>query len=139
MFKSALKSPKTTNDELSSLTNKPSQQLRPSTTNPMSKSMTLTNNDSPQIINSDLSNDSLQTKTSMSTSLYSPSIPANNNNEQKDINNSAESISSTTPQVLIRANKVAMGTRVFPVIDPSGDAPPIKLRHFQPEKKGRFT
>ncbi|CAF5075851.1 unnamed protein product, partial [Rotaria sp. Silwood1] len=30
---------------------------------------------------------------------------------------------------------LAIGTRVLPLIDPNGDAPPVKLRHFQSEKK----
>jgi hypothetical protein len=140
-LKSALKSPKTTNDELSSITTKNSQQLpvhqsRPSTMNSMSKSMTLTNSDLPQIINSDLSNELFQTKNSMSTSLYSSLIPPNNN-ESKDNKDSLESTTSSIPSVLARTGKVAMGTRVFPIIDPNGDAPPVKLRHFQSEKKGR--
>ncbi|CAF2605251.1 unnamed protein product [Rotaria sp. Silwood2] len=145
-LKSALKTPKTSIDESTTI-HKTLQQLplqlsRPSTTattttaNSMSKSMTLTNNDSSQIINSDLINESFQTKPSMSTSLYS-SLISSNPNEQKDMNNSTESIISSIPPVLARAGKVAIGTRVLPVLDPNGDAPPVKLRHFQPEKKGR--
>ncbi|CAF3341597.1 unnamed protein product [Rotaria sp. Silwood1] len=140
-LKSALKTPKTSIDE--STTHKNIQPLsvqlsRPLTTtittNSMSKSMTLTNNDSSQIINSDLINESFQTKPSMSTSLYSPLI-SSNSNEQKDINNSTESIISSIPSVLARTGKLAIGTRVLPLIDPNGDAPPVKLRHFQSEKK----
>ncbi|CAF0976859.1 unnamed protein product [Rotaria sordida] len=137
-LKSALKTPKTSTDEstTTTTTHKNLQQIsRPSTTtNPMSKSMTLTNNDSSQIINSDSINESFQTKPSMSTSLYSTLI-SSNPNEQKDINNSTESIISSLPPVLARTSKVPIGTRVLPALDPNGDAPPVKLRHFQSEKK----
>jgi hypothetical protein len=139
-LKSALKtSNKTASDESTNknLQSLPIPQPRPSTINSMSKSMTLTNNDPPQIINSDLLNESFPTKPSMSTSLYSPLI-LSNNHEQKDLNNSAESISSLVPPVLARTGKVAIGTRVLPLLDPNTDAPPIKLRQIHPEKKGKL-
>jgi hypothetical protein len=96
--------------------------------------MSIANNDSSQLMNSDIIHESFQTKNSMSTSLYSSS----NNNEQKDMNNSTESIISSIPPVLPRTGKVPIGTRVFPLPDSNGDGPPYKLRHFQAEKKGRI-
>jgi hypothetical protein len=132
-----------TNDELPSVSTKPPQQLpvvqpRPLTvTRSMTRSMTVTSQDSPQIINSDVANESFQTKPSMSASLYSSLVPPNNN-EQKETNNSTESVSSSGPPVSARIGKAALGgTRVLPVLDPNGDAPPVKLRHFQPDRKGR--
>ncbi|CAF0892383.1 unnamed protein product [Adineta steineri] len=139
-LKSALKPSKTTNDESIVITNKnlqhiPIPQPRPSAINSMSKSMTLANNDSPQIFNSDSSNGSSQTKPSMSTSLYSSLLPSNTL-EHKNITNSVESIpSSSMPPVLARTGKVTGGTRVLPILDPNTDAPPIKLRHYHAEKK----
>lgn len=135
-LKSALKTTKPTNDEStpSPNTNKlPTPQPRPPALNIMSKSMTLTNKDSPQIINSDLSNGSSQVKSSMSTSLYSPSTA-----DQKDVNHSIESIPASLPSVSARTGKLGIGTRVLPMADSSTDAPPIKLRHFQSEKKGSY-
>ncbi|CAF3056472.1 unnamed protein product [Rotaria socialis] len=144
-LKSALKTPKPVVDEpspsstattpLKNLQQFPIVLPRPVPINSMSKSMIMPNNDQSPIINSDLSNESFPTKTSMSTSLYSSLIPPNPN-EQKDINNSTESIISSVPPVLARTGKVAIGTRVLPVLDPNGDAPPVRLRHFQAEKKG---
>ncbi len=143
-FKSVLRPLKPTNDESPSTVNKPPQQLpavqpRSSTLKSMSRSMTLSNNDSPPIIESDLSNESHQRRPSMSSSLYSSLASSNNNNnEQKDINNSMESVSSPgPPAVSARIGKAAIGTRVLPMLNPTGDAPAVKLRHFQPEKKGR--
>ncbi|CAF0872120.1 unnamed protein product [Adineta steineri] len=139
-LKSALKPSKTTNDESIVITNKnlqhiPIPQPRPSAINSMSKSMTLANNDSPQIFNSDSSNGSSQTKPSMSTSLYSSLLPSSTL-EHKNITNSVESISSSSiPPVLARTGKVTGGTRVLPILDPNTDAPPIKLRHYHAEKK----
>ena len=78
----------------------------------------------------------------MSTSLYTSPLLSNHNgngNEHREMNNSSESIVSSVPPVLARTGKAAIGTRVLPVLDPNGDAPPVKLRHFQPEKKGKQT
>ena len=137
-LKSALKTPKTNNDESLSIVTKDLQQSSiaqscPLTISSMSKSMTISNDDSPQLTSSDLSNELVQRKSSMSTSLYSSFMPSNNN-EQKD---TTESIASSASAVSARTGKVPLGTRVLPVFDPNADAPPIKLRHFQPEKKGR--
>jgi hypothetical protein len=146
LIKSTLKPSKITNDESPSISTKLVQQLpvvqpRPSTmTRSMTRSMTVSNHDSPQIMNSDVVNESFQTKPSMSASLYSSLVPPNNNNEQKETNNSMESVSSSGPPVSARIVKPAIGgTRVLPVLDPNGDAPPVKLRHFQPDRKGRKT
>ena len=106
----------------------------------MSKSVSLSNNDSSQIINSDFSPELFPTKNSMSTSLYTSTLlSSSNGNEHREMNNSSESIVSSVPPVLARTGKAAIGTRVLPVLDPNGDAPPVKLRHFQPEKKGKQT
>ncbi|UJR27563.1 hypothetical protein I4U23_008845 [Adineta vaga] len=136
LLKSALKPSKTSNDEPNTPTiNKiPIPQPRPSPINPMSKSMTVVDNDSLPIMNSDVFNGSSRTQPSMSTSLYSPII-SSNNSEPKEITNSTESIPSPVPPVSARTGKIALGTRVLPVPDPNTDAPPVKLRHFQPEKK----
>jgi hypothetical protein len=105
--------------------------------NSMSKSMTVPNNDSPQIINSDVIHEPFQTKPSMSASSYGSLIPSYKD-EQKETNNSSENVSSPLPPVLARTGKAAIGTRVLPPNDPNGEPPPVRLRHFQAEKKGRF-
>jgi hypothetical protein len=106
-------------------------------TNSMSKSMTGTNNESPQIINSDSTHELLQTKPSMSTSSYGTLASLSNKDEQKETNQSAENLSSPAPPVLFRTGKAALGPRVLPAIDPNGEAPPVKLRPLPSEKKGR--
>ncbi len=90
--------------------------------------MTLTNSDSPQIINSD----SIHEKPSMSTSSIGP---ITSKDEQ---NNSSENLTQPVPPVLARTGKVALGTRVLPTIDPNGEAPPVKLRPLPSEKKGKY-
>ncbi len=143
LIKSTLRPSKGTHDESLPTSTSSSQQVpivqpRPSTINKMTRSMTLTSADSSHIINSDLSNESFQTKSSMTTSLFSSLIPSNNNNNNTEqINNSAESVSSPVPPVSVRTGKAAIGTLVLPVPDPSGEPPPVKLRHIQPEKKSR--
>lgn len=134
---------KTTTDESSPIHMKPHVQLpvvhpRPSSVYTMTRSMTISNTESPPQINRlDLTNESSHTKPSMSTSLYSSLVlPNNNNNEQKDSNNSAEPISPPGPPVTARTGKAAIGTRVLPVLDPNGGAPPVKLRHIQGDRKG---
>jgi len=105
----------------------------------MSKSMTLTNSDSPQIINSDSTHELLQTKPSMSTSSFGILTSLSNKDEQKETNNSSENLSSQVPPVLARTGKVAgLGTRVLPAMDPNGEPPPVKLRPLPSEKKGRY-
>jgi len=104
-------------------------------TNSMSKSMTTTNNDSPQIINSDPTHEPLQTKSSMSTSSFGIST---SKDEQKETNNSSENLTSPAPSVLFRTGKPPIGTRVLPAMDPNGEAPPVKLRPLVSEKKGRY-
>lgn len=107
----------------------PTIQPRPSLINTMTRSMTISNNDVPHTTNSDSINETFQTKTSMSTSLYSPMI----NNEQ--LNHSTESISTPRPQAPARTGKVALGARVLP-LDSNGAPPHPKSRSFA-EKKGR--
>jgi hypothetical protein len=101
----------------------------------MSKSVTITNSDSPQIINSDSTHESLQTKPSMSTSSFGI---LTSKDEQKETNNSSENLTSPAPPVLFRTGKAAIGTRVLPAMDPNGEAPPVKLRPLISEKKGRY-
>jgi hypothetical protein len=151
IFKSALKTSKTANDESSSppppVMAKPQPQLpvlqtRSSTSQQqtppsMSKSISGTSNDSPQLSNSDTSHELLQTKPSMSTSSYASLIPANKD-EQKEMNNSLESVTSPLPPVSARVGKAAIGPRVLPALDPNGEGPPVKLRHNPPEKKGNI-
>jgi hypothetical protein len=104
----------------------------------MSKSMTLTNSDSPQIINSDSTHELLQTKPSMSTSSFGILTSLSNKDEQKETNNSSENLSSQVPAVLARTGKVALGTRVLPAMDPNGEPPPVRLRPLPSEKKGSY-
>jgi hypothetical protein len=151
LFKSGSKTPKTTNDDPSpppvpakTPQHIPTLQARPSNnqqqthtplvaTNSMSKPVTLTNNDPSQIINSDATHELLQTKPSMSTSSYASLTPANKD-DQKEKNNSSENLTSPLPSVATRLG--AIGTRVLPALDPNGDPPPVRLRHFPTEKKG---
>jgi hypothetical protein len=143
LIKSAIKYPKTTTttDDSPPTPAKPHVQPpvvhpRPSSVYTMTRSATISNTESPQMNRSDSTNESSHTKPSMSTSLYSSLVLPNNNSEQKDSNNSAEPVTSPGPPVTARMGKTAIGTRVLPVLDPNGDAPPIKLRHFQGERKG---
>ncbi|CAF0821938.1 unnamed protein product [Adineta ricciae] len=137
ILKPVIKTSKNPNDELttSTINKTPVPQPRPSAINPMSKSMTVVNNDAAQIVSSDLSNSSSPGKPSMSTSLYSPVI-SSTNAEHKEITHSTESIPSPVPPVSARTGRIALGARVLPVLDPSStDAPPVKLRHFQSERR----
>ena len=149
IFKTSAKPSKSTNDDSSpppppvpaktqaALQSRPSASNQLTRTNSMSKSMVVPNNDSPPIINSDVIHEPLQTKSSMSTSSYASLLPSNKD-EQKETNNSLENISSQLPPVLARTGKAAIGTRVLPPNDPNGEPPPVRLRHFQAEKKGRI-
>ncbi len=92
--------------------------------------MALTNNDPSQIINSDATHELLQTKPSMSTSSYASLTPSNKDEK----NNSSENLTPQLPSVATRLG--AIGTRVLPALDPNGDPPPVRLRHFPMEKKG---
>jgi len=148
LFKSASKTPKTANDDPSpppvpakTSQHLPTLQARPSnnqqqTHTPIvaTKSVTLTNNDPSQIINSDATHELLQTKPSMSSSSYASLTPSNKD-DQKEKNNSSENLTSPLPSVATRLG--AIGTRVLPALDPNGDPPPVRLRHFPTEKKGR--
>jgi hypothetical protein len=102
----------------------------------MSKSTVVSNNDSPQIINSDSTHESFQGKSSMPTSSYGV-LTISNKDEQKETQNSSENLSSPAPPVSARTGKVALGTRVLPAMDPNGEVPQVKLRPLTSEKKGR--
>ena len=113
LIKSALKPSKIPHDESPPVSNKPQLpvvQPRPSSIHTMSRSMTISNPDSTQIINSALSNESFQTKSSMSTSLYSSLASSNNSTEQKDITNSAEPVTPSAPPISARRGNAAVGT-----------------------------
>ena len=83
------------------------------------------NHESPQLMNSDSSHDYLQAKPSASL------IPSSRD-EAREANNTSESLLSPPTRPI----KTALGTRVLPALDANGDAPPVRLRHFQIEKKG---
>ncbi|CAF1492183.1 unnamed protein product, partial [Adineta steineri] len=145
LFKPALKSTKATNDEPSPppVPVKTQQHLsaRPSnaqqqTNAPLtaSKSVAVTNNDISQIINSDTTHEPIHTKPLMSMSSYAGFTPSNRD-EQKETHNSSENVSSPVPPVLTRSGKAAIGTRVLPALDPNGEAPPVRLRHYPLDKK----
>ncbi|CAF2649231.1 unnamed protein product [Rotaria sp. Silwood2] len=144
-LKSGLKTSKTPTDESAPppVPTKIQQQTRSSTfqqqnstaTNVTSKPTTMTNNDSSQIINSDSTLDPLLLKSTMS---LSPQATLSNKDDQKEAYNSLENISQAPP-VLARTGKAAIGTRVLPVLDSSGEAPPVRLRHFQSDKKENPT
>ena len=99
--------------------------------------MAVTNSDPSQIINSDSTRELLQARSSMSTSSYATSTLVNRD-EQKETNSSLENLSSPLPSVVTRLGKAAIGPRVLPALDPNGDAPPVRLKHFPIEKKGIF-
>jgi len=136
-LKSALKTPKSGSDESSS-SSTPKTPIRSAVVlpgnnssitliNSMSKSMSIINQDSTPQNTSEFSSESLATKNSMSTSLYNPS--------QESATDPNESLGTSVPQVLMRVGKIPMGTRVLPILETHGDVPPVKLRHFQSEKK----
>ncbi|CAF1333578.1 unnamed protein product [Adineta steineri] len=146
LFKPTLKSTKATNDEPSPppVPVKTQQHLsaRPSnaqqqTNAPLTASKSVaavTNNDISQIINSDTTHEPIHTKPLMSMSSYAGFTPSNRD-EQKETYNSSENVSSPVPPVLTRSGKAAIGTRVLPALDPNGEAPPVRLRHYPLDKK----
>ncbi|CAF3836161.1 unnamed protein product [Rotaria sordida] len=156
-FKAALKSSKTSADESSPppppppIPAKTQQSTRSSnlqqqtstpllTTNISSKSTIQTHNDTSQVINSDSICDPSQIKPSLSLSSQTTTSPLSNKDDQKETYNSLENIpSSHAPPVLARTGKVAIGTRVLPISDPSGEAPPVRLRHLQSDRKDSPT
>ncbi|CAF4713598.1 unnamed protein product, partial [Rotaria sp. Silwood1] len=147
-IKSGLKSSKTPTDEaLPPPVPVKTQQTRSSapqqqnstpllTTNITSKSTPVINNDTSQIMNSDSICDPNQIKPTMS--LSSQTV-LSNKDDQKETYNSLENISPQAPPVSARTGRAAIGTRVLPVLDPSGEVSPVKLRHFQSEKKESST
>ena len=147
-LKSALKTPKSSNDDSSHLTKSSATPLTvPSRPSPvqqcinhsvsiMSKSMSLTSPDATPMTSSDYASESLTSKTSMSASLYNTALSTTNSSQESNNNHSTESIGSSTPSVLTRSGKVPIGTRVLPVLETHGETPPVRLRHFQAEKKG---
>lgn len=154
-----MKTPKTSPDEFSGSVTKPTasfsalqsrsstaqQQLTQSLAilNSMSKSVSLSNHDAGQTLNSDLAPSALQTKTSMSTSLYNTALSSTGHSHEVSENNnsnnnqSTESIGSSIPAVLSRSGKTPIGTRVLPLLESNADSPPVRLRHFQSEKKSK--
>ena len=133
LIKSTVRPSKPTVDELPMTRSKPTVYPRPSATHTMSRSMTVSSTESPHIPQSDSTNEFLRNKPSMSTSLYSASL----SNEQKDTNNSTESISLSPPPVADRVGKAGIGTRVLPAPNAHGDGPTVKLRHIHEEKKSK--
>lgn len=109
-------------------------------TNSMSKSMIVPNNDSSPMIHTESIPESQPTKISMSASSHGT---LTSKDEQKEANQSPEHLTSSPsqqpPPILFRSGKTAIGTRVLPAIDPNGEAPPVKLRPFISEKKGRYS
>lgn len=99
--------------------------------------MTVSSTESPHIPQSDSTNEFLQNKPSMSTSLYSASLLANNINEQKDTNNSTESVALSPPPVADRVGKARLGALVLPALSAHGDGPTVILRRTQAEKKSK--
>lgn len=128
-LKSALKTPKSpAEDSTSSVLKTPSRSTATTNNvNSMSKSMSLINQDSSLMVTSDYSGECLTTKSSMSTSLYNP--------VQENPTETSESIGTSVPSVVMRVGKIPLGTRVLPVLETNGDLPPVKLRHYQSEKK----
>ncbi len=161
MLKSALKSPKSlatnieetppiltkTQSSQPLLQGRPSlgvagqQQMVPpsSASTIMSKSLINSDSSSPLAVNSEaLTNEPVQAKSSMSTSSYA-TLMSMTANDQKETTNASETGSTSVPAVLARTGKAAIGPRVLPALDPTGDAPPVKLRHIPAEKKGNKT
>lgn len=93
--------------------------------------------DPSHVVNSDSTQDYMQTKTSMSMGAPSASV-LSNKDERKDAYTSLDSLSPAVPPVAPRTGRVAVGTRVLPVADPSGEGPQVKLRHYQSDRKGMF-
>lgn len=132
-IKSALKSSESPSITVKLPLQLPIVQPRSLINNTMTRSMTVSNNDAPHIVNSDSTNESFQTKTSMSTSLYSPFVSSNNNEQ---INNSVESIPAPTPpHPYPRKGKAVFGTCVLPS-GVNGELPSVKLKPLS-ERKGR--
>ncbi|CAF0852401.1 unnamed protein product [Adineta ricciae] len=145
IFKSGLKPTKSVTDELSpppvpakTQQHLPTLQARSSNlqqqtstplgaSNAMSRSASGPGNESSQIINSDPIHEPSQTK----SSLFSLS----NKDEQKEAGAASDTVTSPIPPALNRSGKPTIGTRVLPALEPNGEAPPVKLRHFSSEKK----
>lgn len=151
-LKSALKTPKTSSDEPTSLLLKsigttgnlparpsPIQQSINHSISMMSKSMSMASSETSSTQNVDQSPEPLLSgKTSMSTSLYNTNLSSNNGNHDSNNNQTSESMGSTTPSVLTRSGKLPIGTRVLPILETNGETPPVRLRHLQTEKKGNI-
>ncbi|CAF1992841.1 unnamed protein product [Rotaria magnacalcarata] len=116
----------------------PSFQTRLATTQQQTTTPLLTTNLSSQIINSDSTHESPESKFSMSMSPPASSV-LTNKDDQKDSYSSLDNLSSQAPPVVARTGKVALGTRVLPVLDPSGEGPVTRLRHYQSDKKANSS
>ncbi|CAM4889502.1 unnamed protein product [Rotaria socialis] len=117
----------------------PSFQTRLATTQQQQTSTPLlTTNLSSQIINSNSTQESPESKFSMSMSPPASSA-LTNKDDQKDSYNSLDNLSSQAPPVVPRTGKVALGTRVLPVLDPTGEGPVARLKHYQSDKKANSS
>lgn len=134
LIQSTGRPPKPTVNELPMKPSKPLVHARPLDAHIMTRSMTVSSTESPHIPQSDSTNEFLQSKPSMTASLYSTSVSGKNVDEQKDTTNS---VASAPPPVTARSGRAGLGTRVLPAPNAHGDGPTVTLRHFQAEKKSK--
>lgn len=83
---------------------------------------------------------------SETTNLISPEVPVEPTvaktyfPKDEPNNNIEQNVSPPEPNVILRPGvRGPIGTRVFPVLDPNRETPPVKLRRFQPVEKKSST